>query len=236
VREIVDDAFRLYRASFAGSWPLALAAEVSCELPAYLWQSRAEAAVAAGPAAVTSLLATPMLWLTCAGAATLFLLFFTALLVAVNGRAGGSPSQASQALVRGMVLLPRALASAVLTMLIVGAGCLLLLVPGIYWAGTLQLALVALVAEEIGGVESLAASRRLVKGRWWRATTVYSAVVVIALLAALLFDLVTGIAIAFLGGGSAAFACAEISTLAQGTWLMGVLAAGLIATYRDLRR
>jgi hypothetical protein len=235
VREVVDDAFRLYRASFSATWPLALAAELCCEAPVHLWQSRAQAALAEGPAAAAALLATPALWLTCAGAAVLFLTCYTALIFAINSRVIGSPVRASQALVRGVALLPRALVSGVLTVLIVTAGSLLLVVPGIYWAGALQLALVALAAEDIGGVASLTASRLLVKGHWWRATTVLSAVVVIAMLAALLFDLITGIAIGVFGGG-AAFACAEISTLAQGTWLMGVLAAGLVATYHELRR
>ena len=97
-------------------------------------------------------------------------------------------------------------------------GFILLLVPGIYWAGTLPLSFVALVIEDTGVSQSMAVSRGLIKGYWWSAATLISYVVVIELVAYFAGVLVTGGVGAILGvGGAATLPVSQVLSLAIDT-------------------
>lgn len=55
----------------------------------------------------------------------------------------------------------------ILTMIVVIAGFILLIIPGIYIAVALMVVVPVLMMEDIRGLKALRRSRDLVKGRWW---------------------------------------------------------------------
>ena len=118
---------------------------------------------------------------------------------------------------------------------IVAVGLVLLVVPGIYWAGTLLLAFVALVVEDAGVSQSMARSQGLIKGHWWRAATLVSYVVVIDLLAYLAVTMITAVvALLFGGGATVTLAISQLLSLATDTLIAPLYLAVYVALYYEL--
>lgn len=81
--------------------------------------------------------------------------------------AGTQPLPAAEESQKAWSLLLSMLWVAFLTGLAVIGGSLLLIIPGIYLAFALTFSQTVLVDQGIRGTQALAASRALVKGRWW---------------------------------------------------------------------
>jgi hypothetical protein len=112
----------------------------------------------------------------------------------------------------------------------------LLLVPGFYWAGTLSLAFIVLIVEDASISQSMAGSRGLIKGHWWRVATLISYNFVIAVVAYFAVLLVTGLVALGLGaGGSATLIVSEVLGVASGVLLAPLYCAVDLALYYDLR-
>lgn len=70
----------------------------------------------------------------------------------------------------------------ILVGIIVGVGMLLLVIPGIYWAGLYALAIPAVVLEDVGAGPSLSRSSELTKGAVWRMIVIYFMTTIFALI------------------------------------------------------
>jgi hypothetical protein len=159
-----------------------------------------------------------------------------ALIASINGVATARAVSTGTAIGLGFGKLPRAILLGVLVACIVLLGLVLLLVPGFYWAGTLSLAFIVLVVEDAGISQSMAGSRALIKGHWWRAATLISYIFVIAMLAYLAGLLVTGLVALGLGaGGSAMLIVSQLLTAAMGTVLTPLYCAIYVSLYYDLK-
>ena len=240
---VFEDALRIYRGIGRDTWLLAFALELAAAVPSIAWQLHLMSALSSSlldPMAVldalTRLPSSPLVWSLTLIAIPAYLILYNALIANINWFALGRPAAAGRAIAVGLRTLPRALALGAVVICIVAVGFILLLVPGIYWAGTLQLAFIALVIEDTGVSQSMAASRGLIKGHWWRAATLLSYVVVIELLAYFAGTMVTGIALGLFGAdGSAALTVAQCISLAIDTLIAPLTAAVYVAMYHDLK-
>jgi len=240
---VFEDALRIYRGIGRDTWLLAFALEFAAAIPSIAWQRHLMSALSSSledPLAVLDALSklpsSPLVWLLTLVAIPVYLLLYNALVANVNWTAVGQPAAAGSAIAVGLRTLPRALLLGAVVTCIVAVGFVLLLVPGIYWAGTLQLAFIALVVEDTGVSQSMAVSRDLIKGYWWRAATLLSYVVMIELVAYFAGTLVTGIAVGLFGvDGSAALTVSQMLSLAIDTLIAPLTAAVYVAMYHDLK-
>jgi hypothetical protein len=88
--------------------------------------------------------------------------------------AGERAVGALQALRAAAYRLHRLVLGSVLTVLLVGSGLVLLLVPGVYWFGRVQLWFVPVLAEDASAPRAIGRSWELTRGHWWRVSTLLS--------------------------------------------------------------
>lgn len=155
--------------------------------------------------------------------------------------ANGDDMPAADALRAGFRGIPRVILAGIAYGLVVSLGFLLLIIPGIYLAGALALFLAPLIFENAGALASLSRSRELMRGHWWRGTTVLAVplilvtvvMLVIQLLPLFMFGIDTSSGdfkptplMEFLSGVIGMFLSGLL-----GPWSIGVM----IALYNDLR-
>jgi hypothetical protein len=248
---VFDDAIRMWRNFGPGVWLLACALELATAVPSLVWQMRVMPRVAdsiqdplaaledpltASQNSLAALHVPSSVWLlTLLGIAT-YLVFYVALIVSINGVASARTVSTGAAIGCGIKKLPSAVLLGVLIVCIVLLGLLLLLVPGLYWAGTLSLAFIALGVEDTGVSQSMAVSRGLIKGHWWRAATLISYIFLIASVAYLVVLLVNGLIFLGLGAaGPATTVVSQVIGVAVGTLLTPLYFAVYVALYYDLK-
>jgi hypothetical protein len=255
IREVFADAMSIYKSTARSTWILAFTLELVATVPWFLWQRERAPVLSSDllsgdllsgdllsgeplsgtlPNVLTALPSSPTVWLAMLIAIPIYGILYSALIANVNGIATGQAASAAGAVRTGVRLLPRTLLLGFLVVCIVGAGLLLLLVPGIYWAVTLQLSFVALVVEEAGVSQSMARSRGLIKGHWGRAATLVSYVALINLAAYVAVSLITGIVGLIFGAGEAS-AVSQLLSLAADTLVAPLYPAVFVAMYYDLK-
>lgn len=186
--------------------------------------------------AIVTMLMSPTLWLMWLLFGSLYLIPYNALTANMNWSATGQATSLSNALGVGVRVFPRAFLIGLLIAVIVTLGTMLLMIPGFYWFGTLELSFIALVVEDLGVGASMDASRRLIKGYWWRAVNLFSIVVIIALVASLAADVVISLIAVFAGALSpTTVIVTQLISVFVGTLLAPLFPAALLAMYYDLK-
>ena len=233
---VLDDAIRLYTTSLPKIWPLALAAAIIMVIPSLFFGLATLKNAALGPQALAGMMKSPGLWLTYLLMMLLYLVVYTAMMNAVNEIALGRPAILGDSLSVGTRLMPRSFAAGFLLALMIGVGCVLLLIPGIYLWGIFQLVFVAIVVEDTGISESFGTSRRLIKGYWWRSATIMTVAIVIVMV----FSFLSGFLGALLSGllGFTTVAAVVARTVVGGVvnvFVYALLPCFLVAMYYDLK-
>jgi hypothetical protein len=258
----VEDGIKLYRESFAKSWPVALGAQLVLALPAALaqYQSRDLPAAGGAPQAMLAVLISPAIWLPFLAGFAVYAGFYNALIVQLEGTAAGVNVSRGDSLAAGFRLLPRTilLSIVMLAVFIVAAGSValagsvldalssplllvvLIFVPAvilIYVWGKLFLANVALVVEDAQVFKALDISWTLLKSHWWRAGAVYSIawipmIALYVIVAVMDAVLIVATSRSPLGMGSAV---SEAVSIVGGAVLMSFVPALLLALYHDLK-
>ena len=233
---VLDDAIRLYTASLPKIWPLALAAAIIMVVPGLFFGLATLKNAALGPQAIAGMMKSPGLWLTYLLMMLLYLVVYTAMMSAVNEVALGRPVILGDALSVGTRLMPRSFAAGILMALMIGIGCVLLLIPGIYLWGIFQLVFVAIVVDDTGISDSFGTSRRLIKGYWWRSVTIMSVAIIIVMV----FSFLSGFLGALLSGllGFATVAAVVARSVVGGVinvFVYALLPCFLVAMYYDLK-
>jgi hypothetical protein len=116
---------------------------------------------------------------------------FTALVLQFDRLLQGQALSGSQALRATLPLWPAAMLTALCYGIVVMAGTLLLLIPGVWLGGRWLLWPVALVRNH-PGLASLEHGAALLKGRWWRVNSWVTVVTLVAGVASLLLDALIG--------------------------------------------
>lgn len=165
----------------------------------------------------------------------LLLALFGALIVTQSAVANGAPGPSvGQAIVVGFARLGRCVMAAVISMLLILVGCLLI-VPGIYFSGILSLWPIAMYEDDAGAIQSLDASRKLIRGNWWHASTVLALAVLIGLAVSLFAGFVAGAVQLVAGADAAGQTLVQLIGAAANVILLPMLPAAMIALSNDLK-
>jgi len=256
---VLDDAIRLYRVSFAKTWPLALCGRLLLAAPLLILQFQFAGARTGDAQAMLAMMKSPGTWLPYLVAAIVTIGFYNALLVQIDGFAAPRDETFGRSLSTGFRLLPRtlllffvmvaaallagvcvgvafgllnAVASTILRILLVTAVLLL----GIYAWGRAFLANIALVVEDAGVFQSLGMSWTLIRDHWWRTATVYTIAIIIILAFNVVIAIVDGLTGALLHNYFAVAAViGQLVAVIGGAVVMPFVPAVLLVMYYDLK-
>jgi hypothetical protein len=234
------EIFRLYRAVLLRAWPAALLFalltsflldRLMLQLPDPLAPDALERLIA--------FLGSAGLWRAVLALSLLSLWPSCALVLCAHNLANGTTLPAAGGLVAALRAYPAALLVALLFAVLVVAGLVLLLVPGIYLAGALQLWVVALLVGDASASQSLQASWRRVKGHWWRSNTMVAVVLLCALAVGALVSGFTGIVVHVIAAAWSLDTASQRSAALAASVLANFVSApaypvALVASYRDL--
>lgn len=171
IGKTLDSGFKLFFAGFGKVFVLALVAAFVANLPSILLGTKADMTDAqALPAVAWKLLGLVLLAMIVATALN------TAILrrLAVLGNGGAADDSLGQSIALGFKYLVPVFVGFILYGLAVGAGMILLIIPGLFLLVSLYLFWPAIVMEGKGPIEALKRSHHLVRGNWWRTLTVMS--------------------------------------------------------------
>lgn len=240
---VVDEAIKLYRASFASCWPIALLGSlVSGAFGIFVTLYAGDAGVGSADKSLEAALQSlqvysqPPVVALYVLQAVLSLAFYGALIAVQNAISGGRKMGWRAGIAIGFTRLGRAATAAVVWWAAVMLGLILLLVPGFYLLGSLCLWPVALYADDAGALESLQVSRQLIQGHWWRTSTVLSTVLVIILVVTIVIGIVAGVIVAMWRQDLAAAQLAvEGVGIVANVFVLPLIPASLLAAYYDLK-
>ena len=235
---VVNDAVKLYRASFRRCVPIAaLGALVSAALDVFVIAfAHHEGMPMTGLEAVLQIYQQPPVLAMGLLQAVVLLGLVGALLVMQNAVANGDTRLgAGQAIGIGFQRLGRFVIATIIYVALTVLGCLLI-IPGIYLSNALCLYPVAMYAEDAGVLQSLEISRRLTLGYWWHSATVLGVAVAFWLLIAMLTDFAAGLVMLF-GNPDTVGIQSAIQLLGDATdvFVLPMLPAATIALYHDLK-
>ncbi|HEY7930214.1 MAG TPA: hypothetical protein VID71_09385 [Steroidobacteraceae bacterium] len=249
---VLDDAVRLYRASFSRCWPLSLSAAVLASIVA-VWQTRQLGSLPlttlsnagtsnASLAAMATLMArmsrmehSPMLWLTYFLTMLVWLVFPAAIMRRQDAVAQGRSDSLGEAL--GYVLrhLPTLIIAGIVFLLAIGVGFLLFVIPCIWLWGYLQLWLVAAATEGVGPFAALGRSWKLIEHHWWRTSATVTVAWIIVLVIGLVSGLFTAIAaVLFRGDLPMVLATSQLLSALLNIFTMPMWTVAMVAIFHDL--
>jgi hypothetical protein len=247
---VLDSAFRLYRSTFGHTWLLMLIAAVPGiafgVLEAMVLPLEAQPAAASPDEAMARLVRMYSAFLSppiMAGALVVSLcgyLAYGAVIVTEKTLSQGQPITFSQALGASLRGLPAAIGAGIVASLIIGFGIVLLVIPGIYFAGKLMLWLTAVYVDRAGPLESIGISWRLTRKRWWRGVVTLTVAVILAYIFILAVGVVAGLVAGLLGAIVPAGATGRlvlISAISQAgnIVVLPLLTAVLVVLYNDFK-
>src|SRR5665213_4432391 len=235
---VVDDAIKLYRESFARCWPIALVGSlIMGTFGVFLTIYVRNAGIGLTGMALLQIYGQPPVLALYLLQSVLSLAFYGALIASLNAVAlGDTPLSFGEAIAIGFTRLGRAVVSGVVWWAIIVIGLILLLVPGIYFLGALCLWPVALYAEDAGAMQALQYSRDLIKGHWWRSSTILTIAVIIILVFSVVVGLIAGVLAAISRHDvTTAQLMVQVVSIAANVFVLPMIPAVLLAMYRDLQ-
>jgi len=235
---VVDDAIKLYRESFARCWPIALVGSlIMGTFGVFLTIYVRNAGIGLTGMALLQVYRQPPILALYLLQSVLSLAFYGALIASQNAVAlGDTPLSFGEAIAIGFARLGRAVVTGIVWWAIIVLGLVLLLVPGIYFLGALCLWPVALYAEDAGAMQALQYSRDLIKGHWWRSSTILTIAVIIILVFSMVVGLVAGVLAAISRHDfTTAQLMVQVVSIAANVFVLPMIPAVLLAMYRDLQ-
>jgi len=251
VGEILDSAFRIFRATLLKCLPYATVAVIASQLPNiyYLASGR-------GVARIPGLIRDPVWWTLYVLGYLIAVVMWSAVLLRQYAIATGRPVATGAELATGLRRIPGMVLLGVLTALAVVVWLLpafalhgvarfltglLLLVPACYVAVALSCGWTVLLVTGKGAVASMAQSWRLTSGSWWRLTLIYSVALVLLIVLYFLSGLIAGILAVLLAHGDIAVITAATTVLvvvlsAIGTpfyWALALAVLGDLSARRE---
>ena len=252
---VLDDSIRLYREGFAKSWILALGAQLLVALPMLYIRLKLVETGTANPQALLAIYQSPAFWLPYLAGAIASIGFYNAIVLQLTGVFQGEVMPTGQYVARGFRLLPCVLLLALVMVLVAAIFGMIFVLPGIYASvavravlavaagvlgiylfGRIYLANLALVADGSGVFDSLRISWSLTRGHWWRGATIYTVIVLIALVFYFILGFVAGlIAVALGPTGAAAAGLTQLVSVLGTSVLAPLIPAALLCIYFDFK-
>ena len=233
----LDDAIKLYRASFASAWVLAFYAEIPISVPRIYLDFAMQGINPKDYRAILGIFMQPGIGLLYLLIMLAFQVFYLAIIARVDSVARGAPLGLGESLRTGLRLLPRSIGMGFWLFIIVVIGFILLVVPGIFLVGALFLAIIAIVVDDAGVFASLGISWRLTLGHWWRTMTIYGVIAILGfIVAAVLGALVGGIIVGIFGARSLpSIVSNQVLSFAVGVLILSLTPSALLSIYYDLK-
>ena len=238
IGSIIDDAVKLYRASFRRCAPIAvLGALVSAALDLFVVAfAHHEGMPFNNLEASLQVYQQPPIIALGLLQSVILLGLFGALLVTQNAVANGVDSvRFGTAVAIGFTRLGRFVMATVVYVVITALGCLLI-VPGIYVGNVWSLYPAAIFVDDAAGLNSLEISRRLTAGCWWHSATVLGVAAAVVLIFAMTADFAAGlIELAGSPGVAAVQSAMQLVGDAADIIVLPMMPATLLALYNDLK-
>ncbi len=239
---VIDDAIRLYRRTLSASIPIVLIGVLLMLGPSIWFALRIQAlAMEQGdPLAVWQVIASPELWLFYLGSLLFYALIYGALIFRIDAIARGGRPSLGESFAAGLNRLPAMLGVSVLFGLVVVVGFVLLVIPGIWLWGMLQLAFIAVMVDRSGVFASFGTSWQLVRGNWWRANIVIFVSFVIMIVVIMVLGGIAGFILGMTGAAAAASSpggqvIQQIVSAVLNVFTMSFYPCVLLAVFNDLR-
>jgi len=222
---VLDDGFRLYRASLPQVFLLVAVGVLAGQIPGLMVQSSGTV-----PSLSMSLLLSVLLSMLVS------VLFYGAAIGRMHAVARQQAMSLGDALSFGARRMLPLLAFSLLYGVIIAVGLLLLIVPGVLFGVSLMFGAYVVLLDGKGPVASLAISHNLVWGSWWRTLVIVSVGSVIMMAGYLLVGFAAGFAVAYGGEPGVLLTLIEFGLLPLLGALVGPLFYALmLATYYDLK-
>jgi hypothetical protein len=254
IGSVLDDAIRLYRASFSRCWGLSLAGAVlvaAASLYINLRSMRDSVAVlsAAAPAISgnTAPLAaamarlqhvehTPGQLLAYVLMMLVWLAFHAAIVRRQDASANGREDSAAEAVSFAVRHLPELVVGGIVYCVIIVVGFIFLVVPGVWLWGCLQLWLIALCVEGLGPFAALGRSWRLIERNWWRTSTTVGVAWIIILVVSLVDGVLVGVFGVFLRSDpTAVILLAQLLGVILSVFTTPMLTVAMLEIFYDLK-
>ncbi len=245
VGEVLDSAFRIFRATLLRCLPYSVLATVAGQLQnVYL--------IATGHPLHKFGSTDPVWWVLYALGIFLGCAFINAIIIRQAAMASGAPSAGSAALREGLRKAPAAIAMIVILVVLVGVCFLPLLgVPRAYWPWTVVALVVpaayvavlflcswpALLVGQKGILGSVRYSAHLVRGQWWRTMMIYLVALTMIIVLSFTAGLVVGVLAQFAAARDLAVttAVSAVMVVASGAIYMPLATSMSLALYGDLQ-
>jgi len=173
---ILDDGFKLFKASWKKLLPIAVAASVLSTIPQLMVQGLSQikpdqqpGLPVIGAGAILTVLIMMVL----------SLIAYSILLAGTHQAARSETVSIGSAVRTGLARAPALLGAYLLGILAIAVGLILLVVPGIWLMVALFPSFLVPVVERLGPATSLSRSFKLVKGSWWRTAGILTVMVLI---------------------------------------------------------
>jgi hypothetical protein len=233
---VLDDAVRLYRGSFVKTLPLSLAASIAVGVPSVLLSKTPYRPGPQSLQAMIQIASSPTYWLTYLICMLAYAVIYAGLIVIVNDIGAGRRADLPAAFRVGMERLPSMIGAFILIGLMVGVGLILLVIPGIYLWGIFQLTGFPLILDKERVGASLSQSRRLVKGHWWRASTIVTVVIIMAIVLEMILTFLAGLLVGiFRWQPHGLLTLIQIFDILANSLVLTLPLAGGLALYHDLK-
>ncbi|MGH8914629.1 MAG: hypothetical protein ACRDZM_08965 [Acidimicrobiia bacterium] len=164
--------------------------------------------------------------------ATGFLFMTTHKIVA--SEIAGAPVATRVAVTWAIRRLPTFIVAGLLASIVVLVGLILLIVPGVWMAGSLTMVSAVVALEETGPIAALSRSHRLVQGRWWQTI---GFLLLVALIGSVAGQLVQLVAVPAFASGDVGFGAGLAFVLVMVVQGLTIAAIAVMSTvwYTDLR-
>jgi hypothetical protein len=235
----VGGALRLYRAALTRCWfPALLLALCWAATTALLERSfPATADPWAWSAQVQSLLWSGFLWRLLLVAGVVSLLCYGALVAVIHGVAVNDTARTDAGIGLALRALPGALIAAIIYLVATSVATMAFIIPGAFLWGMWQLWLVVIVVERTGPVVALQRSWQLMRGAWWRISTLIAIVTIIATIPPLIVGGIVGTVLTLSGAAPEHTAMVmSVAGVIMNLLLAPLVPAALVAAYLDRLR
>ena len=231
IGRVLDSGFKLFVKSFAGVFPLSLAAAVVLAVP------NIANVLMNGPETTESPIPGLTVLVLFLVALPIYMILIGAVVYRLGAAAGMHEASAGQALARGVLCVLSLIGAAILYLLAMAGGLILLVVPGIILSLSLSFGFFAIVLDDESALGALKRSHRLVWGNWWRTLAVVSVPVVIVMILYLGLGIAFGATLVMSDGrpSSDLLITANLIEAAIGGITAPLIYSIMIAQYHDLK-
>ncbi|MGH8206224.1 MAG: hypothetical protein ACRETK_05550 [Steroidobacteraceae bacterium] len=243
---VLDDAIRLYQASFSRCWVLSLiGAALTGALGLYATlhlgvltspASKSMAGAVTAMARIQRMEHSPRVWGSYLLVSLVWFVFRAAIIARQDAVAARRSDSNGQAAAYALRRLPRIIVAGIVFGVVITVGMIIFVVPGIWLWGCLQLWLVALCVEDLGPFASFGRSWRLIEGNWWRTSATVGVAIVLILVLSLAESVLIGVVTAAGRPDPAVLLMtSQIVGVALSVFTMPMLTAAMLAIFYDLK-